>query len=171
MGRKAIREAVAETFANAALTYVGGVHPAAPELITEDDYERNRFGEVVLSQNGSGSVLVVHIPSDARKRRADTGRGAVNDTNVHQITLEVFFACSYGSGIKAQEDYDTIIDEIIELVRANPTMGGPVWSAGELDAGVVHEQGQPFRDADGATVFIHGAVKFEAWEWIAGTIQ
>ena len=75
------------------------------------------------------------------------------------------------SGIKGQDDYDVVIDEIFELVRANPTMGGPVWSAGELDAGVTHDQDVPFRDADGLTVFIHGAVKFEAWEWIAGTIS
>ena len=172
MGRLEVRTAITEAFANADLQYVGKVHSARPEIIQEDDYERNRLGEAVESGAGSSAVLVVNITADERRRRADTGRGAVNDTCIHHIAMEIFFASSGGDAVKAQEDYDTIVDGIIAFVRANPNMASPtvVWSAGEYDAGVQHQQGAPYTDADGLTVFIAGAVTYEAWEWIAGSV-
>jgi hypothetical protein len=172
MGRLSVRTAITEAFENANLQYVGKVHSARPEVIQEEDYERNRLGEAVESEAGSSAVLVVNLPSDDRKRRALTGRGAVNDTNVHHVLVEVFFASSGGEAVKAQEDYDTVIDAIVDFIRANPNMGNPsvVWSAGEYDAGVTHQQAAPYTDADGLTVFISGAVSFEAFEWIAGAV-
>lgn len=171
MGRAAVREAVAEFFSETGLPYVGLVHKARPEIITEVDYERNRMGEAVQSENGSSAVLVVGIPSDVRRRRADTGRGAVNDAWIHDVAVEVFFASSSGNGVKAQEDYDAVVDGIVEAVRSNATMNSTaVWSAGEYEQGVEHQQAEPYTDADGMTVFIFGAVKFQAWEWVAGPV-
>ncbi len=170
MGRGSVRTAVAEYFKNADLRYVGKVYSARPEIINEQDYETNRLAEAVPSTHGSSAVLVVNIASDERRRRADTGRGAVNDTYVHDVTMEVFFASVGGAAVPAQEDYDTVIDGIVKLIRANATMNsaGAIWSAGEYDAGIKHQQGAPFTDADGLTVFISGAVRFEAFEWISG---
>lgn len=170
MGRVAVRNAVAEYFANANLQFVGKVYAARPEITNEQDYETNRLGEAVPSANGSSAVLVVNDPSDTRQRRADTGRGAVNDTRIHKIAIEVFFASVGGQAIVAQEDYDTIIDAMVKLVRANATLNSPaaIWSAGEFEVGVHHQQAAPFTDADGLTVFISGAVYFDAWEWVAG---
>ncbi len=34
---------------------------------------------------------------------------------------------------------------------------------------VEHEQTQPYTSADGMTVLINGTIRFEAWEWLAGT--
>lgn len=172
MGRQAVRTSVAEYFANANLRFVGTVFPARPEITNEQDYETNRLKEAVPSENGSSAVLVVNIPTDDRQRKADTGRGAVNDTWIHKIAMEVFFASTGGAAVKAQEDYDAIVDSMADLVRANAVLGAPgtVWSAGEYEHGIQHKQGAPFTDEDGMTIFISGEVAFEAWEWLSGPV-
>ena len=172
MSRLAVREAIASFLAEAGVEYVGIVYEARPEIINEQDYEANRMGEAVSSASGSSAVLVVNLPSDNRKRRADTGRGAVNDSRIYKAAVEIFFASTAGNAVKAQEDYDVIVDGIVNGIRADATLGAPgtVWSAGEYDDGVDHVQGEPYTDADGMTVFIPGVVHFEAWEWIAGNV-
>ena len=170
--RLALRTAVAEYFANGGLPYVGAVYPARPEVLPEAAYELNRFNEVVQSTTGSGTTLVVDVPSDKRERRALTGRVGVNDTHIYNIALEVWFANVSGGGVVAQEDYDTVSSAIVNLIRANATLGtsGTVWSAGEYAAGIQHEQREPSTNEDGTTVFIFGVVRFEAWTWIAGNV-
>jgi hypothetical protein len=125
-----------------------------------------------MSEGGSSSVLVVNLPSDIRQRKADTGRGAVNDQITYKAVLEVFFANVKGEAIQAQTDYDQTVDAIVTAVRENATLGAPgtVWSAGEYEAGVEHAQGEPYTDADGMTVFITGVVRFDAMSWIAGNV-
>jgi hypothetical protein len=171
MGRAAVRLAVKDYFANAGLTYVGTVHEARPAILQEQDYETSLFSEAVASEHGSSAVLVVNIPQDHRQRKADTGRGAVNDQWLHKIVMEVFFASVEGAAIDAQKDYDIVVDGMTDLVRANATMNsGAIWSAGEYEAGVEHQQGEPFTDSDGTTVFIFGQVAFDAYEWVAGPV-
>jgi hypothetical protein len=170
--RLALRTAIAEYFANGKLPYVGAVYAARPEVVPEAAYEENRFGEITPSENGSGTVLVVNVPSDKRQRAADTGRGAVQDRHVYQIGLEVWFANVSGNGVSAQEDYDVVVSAITNLIRANATMNAPnaIWSAGEYEVGIEHEQREPTTNEDGTTVFVFGAVRFEAWQWIAGNV-
>ena len=172
MSRLAVREALTEFIADAALQYVGTVFPARSEITDEQAYEANRMAEAVESEVGSSAVLVVNISSDDRKRRADTGRGAVNDSVIHKIALEVFFASTGGEAIQAQKDYDVVAQGLLDLIRSNATPGAPgvIWSSGEYEAGVLHEQGEPYTDADGLTVFIPGVVRFDAWEWVAGNV-
>ncbi len=171
MGRQVVRTAVAEYFANANLEFVGTVFPARPEVVNEQAYEENRLKEAVPSVHGSSAILVVNIPTDDRQRRADTGRGAVNDSVIHRIAMEVFFASTAGEAIPAQEDYDAIIDDMFDLIRANATLGSSsIWSAGEYEHGIKHQQGEPFTDADGTVVFISGVVLFDAYEWVAGPV-
>jgi hypothetical protein len=171
MGRVAVRSAVAAYLTNAALPFVGTVYPARPVVLSESAYEQTMIGEAVaLTQGGSSAVLVVNIPSDERSRRADTGRGAVNDTRIHQVALELWFASMAGDGIRAQSDYDGIVDAIVVLIRADATMGGLVWSAGEYTAGIHHEHAAPYTDADGTVVQIPGVIRFEVWEWAAGNV-
>jgi hypothetical protein len=170
MGRVAVRSAVAAYLTNAGVQYVGTVYPARPVVLTEDAYEQTLLGEAIALTiaGGSSAVLVVNIPSDERMRRADTGRGAVNDTRVHTVALEVWFASVAGDGVQAQQDYDGIVDSIVTLIRADATLGGQVWSSGEYTAGIHHEQAMPYTDADGAVVQIPGVIRFEVWEWLTG---
>ena len=171
MGRVAVRAATAAYITNAALQYVGTVYPARPVILGERDYEQTLLGQAIsLTSGGSSAVLVVNIPENSRQRRADTGRGAVNDTNIHQIALEVWFASVAGDGVVAQQDYDGIIDSIFVLIRADATMGGLVWSSGEYAAGIHHQQSEPYTDADGLVVQIAGVVRFEVWEWVDGNV-
>jgi len=172
MGRLEVREAVAAYFAEAALPFVGKVFPARPTIMEEQAYQENMFSETVSSTNGSSATLVVNIPSDNRKRIADTGRGAVNDMWIHKVHMEVFFASVGGEGVAAQNDYDSVIDEMVALIRANAVLNAPatIWSAGEYDAGIQHEHAAPFTDADGLTIFILGVVNFDAYEQVVGPV-
>ena len=172
MGRVAVRAAVAAYLTDAALPFVGTVYPARPVILTEDAYEQTLLGEAIAQTLGASSaVLVVNIVSDERMRRALTGIAAVNDTRIHDVALEVWFACVAGDGIGAQTDYDGIVDAIVTLIRADCTMGGRVWQAGEFEAGVHHEQAMPYLDADGQVVQIPGVVRFQVWEWIVGNVS
>lgn len=173
MGRVAVRQAVTETITAAAIDYVGTVFPARPVIAEEQDYSQTLSGMAVeQSAYGSSCLVVVNMPGrDKRMRRTLTGRGHVDDTNIHPIVLELFFASTSGEGIPAQQDYDSIVDALFVTIRNNPVMSAPdtVWSAGEYTAGVTHDQEQPYSSDDGLTILINGVIRFEAWEWIAGT--
>lgn len=169
MGRLATRQSVQTYLAGAQLPYVGTVYEARPTILDEDAYLETMTGEAVAaSANGSACVIVVNLPSDKRVRRADTGRGSVQDSVVHDVALELFFASPAGDAVAAQTDYDQVVDALIIAIRANP-VPGTVWSAGEFEPGISHAQDSPYTDADGLTILISGVVRFEAWEWEAGT--
>jgi len=173
MGRLAVRLAIQSALQAGNLTYVGTVFPARPTIMDEEAYYQTMSGTATQeSAAGSSCVVVVNLPGqDKRMRRADTGRSAVNDTNIHPVVLELFFASSGGEAIAAQQDYDAVVDSIVTFVRNNQTMSAPatVWSAGEYTAGVTHNQSQPYTSADGLTILIDGTVRFDAWEWIVGS--
>jgi hypothetical protein len=173
VGLAAVRAAVQNAVQNAGIPYVGTVYPSRPTLLQEEDYDQTLSGQAVEeSANGSACVVVVNLPGPSKRmQRALAGRGNVNDTNVHPVALELFFASTSGDALAAQADYDTIVDELFVLIRNNPTLSAPaaVWSAGEFTAGVTHSQSVPYSSADGLTALIAGIVRFEAWEWISGT--
>lgn len=172
MSRLAVRQAIKTFLEDAKIAHVGLVYAARPEVVSEQDYEANRFGEAVETASGSSAVLVIDLTSDVRQRRADTGRTAVNDSVIHNVALEVFFASSGGDGVQAQEDYDTVVQGIMDTIRSDGTMKAPatIWSAGEYEAGIKHEQAAPFTDAEGLNILIFGAIFFDAWEWVAGNV-
>lgn len=172
MGRLAVRNAVQAAIQAANISYVGSVFPARPTIVQEQDYEQTMQGIAVQgSQSGSNCVIVVNIVSDKRMRRALTGRDAVNDTNIHQVALELFFASVGGTGTTAQKDYDGVVDGLFIEIRNNPLLSAPtvVWSAGEYTAGVQHDQSAAYTTDTGLTVHINGLVRFEAYEWVAGS--
>ena len=169
-GRADVRLAIQQYFQAASIPYVGAVYPART-YINEQDYITNMMGEAVQSATGSGCVLVVNLTDDTRQRRADTGRGAVNDTYIHRVALELFFGNISGDPVATQMDYDVTVDAIVTAIRANATWGsanGLVWSSGEYAPFIRHEQSMVTTTADGMTTQIPGVVWFEAWEWIAG---
>ena len=169
MGQSAVRTAITEALVAQQFPLVGSVYPARG-YIGEEDYEINAAGFYTQNIYGSGCVIVVNLPGpDKRTRLTLTGRASVDDMNVHPVVLELFFANTSGDPQQAQVDYDSIVDVIIPYIRNNPTMmSSTVWSAGEFDAGVQHTQSSPFTQPNGPTVFINGAISFEAWEQIVG---
>lgn len=179
MSRVGVRQAIATYLNTAQISYVGAVYPARPIILSEQDYEQRMLNGAlsqITSANGSGCVLVVNLVEDQRDRRALTGRNAVNDTNIHSVSVELWFACNgdQQNGTAAQEDYDLIVDGIFVAIRKDPTLGtggqqpGDIWSAGEYSPWLNHRQGAPFTQNEGLTVFISGVIRFDAWEWIAG---
>lgn len=182
MGRQAVRLAIAAALSSGQqanlLPYLGTIYPARPYVMNEQDYFQTMTGQAIqTSASGSSAVLVVSLPSNKRERRTLTGRGAYDDTNIHDVVLELFFASQPSSGlaqdagIDAQEDYDLIVDSLFQFIRTNQSMNSTVvWSAGEFAYGVEHEQSQPYQSADGTTVLITGVVRFQAWEWLTNAI-
>lgn len=175
MSRATVRIAVQSFLTNLNLPYVGTVY-AARTYISETDYDSvmvAQASEQVPAGDNYGCVLVVNIPTDTRRRIADTGRGSVNDFWIHNIALELFFADTSGNPIPAQQAYDSIVDAVNSGVRSDPLLGsgqgGVIWSAAEFQEGITHTQSEPFTDDDGQTVFIVGTVRFEAWEQMVGT--
>lgn len=174
MGRYEARVAIQQAIQGANIPFVGTVFPARPTIVQEEDYDQTIFGQYVQpSVNGSTAVIIVNMPgNDKRMRRADVGRGAVNDTWIMPVILEIFFASTGGDATQAQMDYDQIVDALVIFIRNNATMnvdnGAVVWSAGEFTYGVQHQMSEPLTDDDGLTVFIVGGVKYECWQWLAG---
>lgn len=172
MGRVAVRSAIQQYIAGLLVPYVGTVFSARPVILKEDAYVTAMNGMAVeQSANGSACVIVVNIPSDQRNRLTLTGRQSVDDMMIHKIALELFFASIGDNGEAAQNDYDSIVDALIIAIRANPIPGptGVIWSAGEYRAGVSHNQVEPYQADDGMTIFINGAIRYEAWEQDVGT--
>lgn len=172
MGRAAVRTAIQKFIQTAGITYVGTVYAARPTISQEQDYAQTMNGKAVPgSANGSNCVIVVNITDDIRTRVADQGRGAVNDTDVHDVALELWFASTGGTAIKAQQDYDSIVDGLVKTIRDNALLGTStaIWSAGEFKFGVRHSQGEAYSTEDGLVVSIDGVIRFEAWGYEAGT--
>lgn len=174
MGRAQVRTAVVAAIRAAGeagtVPFLGTVYPARA-YVTGSDYDKNAAGQYVGSSNGSSCVVIVNIASDKRQRRALVGRPNVDDTNIHQITLELYFNNVAGTPVVAQQEYDQVVDGLFYEIRHNPTMSAPtvVWSAGEYQAGVSHQQSAPEEGPDGTSLLIFGTVTFEAWEWDAGS--
>ena len=170
MTRAAVRAGIESYLLTGNLPFVGTIFPSR-DYINETDYEQNANYYYTESINGSGCVIVINLPTDKRNRMTITGRGHVDDVDRNSVVLELFFASTAGEPQPAQADYDSIVDALIPLIRADPTFGDPsvFWSTGEFDAGVRHDQSDPFSDPEGATVHINGVVRFEALEWLAGT--
>lgn len=174
MGRAAVRLVIKNFFTKAVATgtvpYIGIVY-LGRTYINDSDYETTTQGLAAESVNGSSGVLIVNIEKDNRVRVAMQGRTAVQDRVVHYVVLELFFANVGGTPLVLQTDYDQVIDAIVRMIRDHPVLTAPttIFSAGEFQAGVDHEQSAPYTGPDGTTAFIAGTVRFEAWEWEAGT--
>jgi len=171
--RANVREAAVEYLQNANLPFVGTVFAARPEVVDEEDYERSLSGAVsqyVTSQSGSAAVLIVNVPSSDRKRETLTGLSHVEDTDTHELVLELVLANTAGEAVEAQQDHDTVCDAIVASIRADPLLGtglsGRVFPAGSAQVQVT--QSMPFTGADGTTVFILAVIRTDVIEWISG---
>ena len=167
MGRADCRTAITTYLTGRAVPGVGAVHPARPKLVDASELDLAGMG-------GSGAVLIVHLPKDRRLRRALGGRTGGEKTAVHDVALEVLFASVKPDALAAQDDHDQILDAIVAAVEADRTLGcgyqpsgqpaGPIWQAGEGDAGIDVEMAEPV--LSGQVLRINAVIRFEAWEWV-----
>lgn len=172
MGRAAIRTALTTYMTAAKIPFVGTVYRARPFIVNDEDYEVSMAAgteQLVGTPEGSGAVLIVHLPNSGRERMTITGRAFVDDKQIHDVTLEILFANNGGDAVVAQDDHDTITDAITVALRADPLLGAPgvVWSSGEFRP-IKVEQHEPYCTSESTTVFIPATVSFQVWEWIAG---
>jgi len=172
MGRQAIFDAATSYFENADIPMVGTVFPGRPIVVDEEDYDLQMsqgLFEDVSSIDGSSAVLIVNIPTGHRQRQTITGRAFEDDSYIHNMVLELFFANVSGDGVAAQRDHNAVCDAIVAAIRADPLLGQPpvVWSAGEFKP-VDVEQREPFTNSDGLVIFIPAVIRFDVYEWLTG---
>ena len=172
MGRVEVRGIIQQQIEQLQIPTVGTVFPARPVILDETAYTETMNGMAVeQSGSGSGCVIVVNLPDDNRSRIDLTGLGSVSDFNKHKLVLELWFASVSGDGIVSQFAYDAIVDALFIAIRGNRIPGptGVIWmSGGEVGTGVRHQMAQPYTSDDGLTVFINGAIRYEAWEQLVG---
>lgn len=180
MGRTIVRSVVTTYLQNQNFTNVGTIYPARPIIVDDADYDAAMsswlWEQQGLPDTGSAAVLIVNLPDDHRAREAITGRTGVNDTDRHEVVLEVFFANVGGGtatvpqGIVAQNDHDALIDSIVVALRADWSLGNPqqIFSSGEFQRGVDVSQGEPFTEENSTVIFIVATIHFDVYEWLAG---
>lgn len=170
MGRALVRAAVVDYLQglNPPLPFVGTIYSARNYVDEQDYLPALSTAAQQAAVNGSGAVLVVNLGASTRMRRTNTGRTAVDDTDIHDVVLEMFFATTSGDPVAAQADNDTLCDALVEAIRGDGTLGGRVWSSAEYRGGVKVEPYAPYTDEEGMTVFLPTLVRWEVWEWLAG---
>ena len=173
MGRADVRIAVQNYLQNLAVPFLGTVFPAR-NYVDENDYTArivNNPSLLLPAGQNYGCVVFINLTNDDRQRKADTGRGFVEDWCIHKVALELWFASNSGDPLGTQMAYDTTVDTIFTGVRADPLLGAPqtVWSAAEFNTGISHMQSEPYTDEDGMTVFINGLIRMDVYEWLAGS--
>lgn len=87
----------------------------------------------------------------------------------YEVTIQFAFASQQPEGTDAQDDVDAILDAVVTLIRADPTLGtegsttGPIFQAGEGDqlgaADIVVRQELPVVVPDGGTIVIWATVE------------
>jgi len=161
--RGAIRGAIAAYFSPTNLSAVSTTFRARPKIIPAQAYGLAEGG-------GSGAVLIVHMTKDPELRRATGGLTSGEKYTRHAIALEIRFQSTKDDAMSAQDDYDTLVQSLFDLIHQDRTLGtgggatGAVWQAGEGPAGIDHQQSEPVLTKQ--VTRISGVFKFEAWEWV-----
>jgi hypothetical protein len=175
MGRLAVRQALETFLKNGNVPFVGTVFRARPIIVSEEDYDAQMVNTYLLQNpglddEGSSAVVVINLPDSHRERKTLSGRANVDDTDVHDVVLELFFWSRSGDGIRAQDDHDAMCDSLVTLLRGDATLGKPsvVWSAGEFQPGVHIQQHESWTPNDGTGIIIVASCRFQTWEWLAG---
>lgn len=160
MGRASVRTAIAAWFAPPNVTMLNTVYASRPKNLPATDFK-------LALNNGSGAVMVIHLPDDSEVRTAVGGATSGEKFNTHHVALEVMFQSVKVDGVAAQEDHDTLMDAIIARIRQDRTLGTggtPIWQAGEGTAGIKVQLAEP--DVGKQNVIINAVIHLDALEYV-----
>jgi hypothetical protein len=161
MSRATIRNAVATYFAAPAVTGLNKVFTAHPKRIEASWY---RYGQPAGTY--SGGVAIVAILSETEERRGIGGATSGKKWVHYEVQLEVFMHSIQRHSETAMADFDTLMDNIKDKLRADRYLNAypsVVFEAGEMYLDGVY--GEPRVLQDGSTE-IWGAIRFEVSEFI-----
>jgi len=161
MGRATVRAAVAAWFAPANVAGLNSTFAARPKDIPGTAFNLG-------GNNGSGSVLIVHLTDDSEVRTAVGGAHSGEKFNTHHIALEVIFQSVKVDAIAAHADHDALIDALMVQIRADRTFGtngNPIWQAGEGAEGIKVQLAEPVLGKQ--NIIINAVIHLDALEYVA----
>lgn len=117
----------------------------------------------------SGSIVVIHLPRSLEKRAALGGEHSGKKRVDYTCALEIYFLSRQERSENAMADFDTLIDSLIDRIRADRTFGsggltdGQIWQAGEGQQGIEIVHDEP--SVKEGRFRLHGLVRLEVTEW------
>ena len=120
----------------------------------------------------SGSVVWVEVTTSQEIRAGFGGPVAGKKKVTYDLMLHLSFTSMQRLAEDAMDDHDGQVEAILDLIRADRTLGttisspSPIFVAGEETAGITVEAGVP-RSAGGGALEIWTVIKFQVVEIIS----
>ena len=164
MGRASVRAQIASYFSPASVGHgLGTTYRSRPKRIPAE-----AFG--LSGANGSGAVLVIHLPEDDEHPVTIGPENAAQKFDVHEVAMELLFQSVKVDATAAQDDHDALVDAIMALLRADRTLGStnfvPIWQAGRDEFGIRVQFTEPVLGKQ--VVEINGVIRYRAFEEVTG---
>jgi hypothetical protein len=144
---------VASYISTANISGIGTVFASPPKISRSSDALAN-----VPAGTPSGSVVYVEILESQEVRVAVGGPTAGKKIITHSLRLHLLFRSRQAKAEAAMDDHDDIIEALLELLRADRTMGStgaspfPIFQNGEGDKGITVATGMPKESGTGTTI-------------------
>ncbi len=113
---------------------------------------------------GMGARMIVALPTGTERRASLGGWKALT----FQVTLGLTHLGTVPHPERAQDDLDELLEAVVALVRADPTLGGCVLQAGESQRGIVTTAGEPLFEGDASRTLITASIGFDADVYLEG---
>jgi len=166
VSRSTVRHMTADYLTAGAPAGVGKVFASPPKTTVAAD----RFANAPAG-TPSGSVIYVEITRSQEVRVGLGGPVAGKKTVTHDVMLHLAFTSMQARAEDAMDDHDGQVEAILDLIRADRTLGttvsspSPIFVAGEETAGITVSVGLP-RTAGGGVVEIWSIVELQVVEII-----
>lgn len=167
MSRKSTRHMVADYVSAANIPGIGTVFASPPKISTTKDAFAN-----IPAGTPSGSVIYVEVLEGKEVRVAVGGPQAGKKEVTQSMHLHLLFRSAQPLAEDAMDDHDDIHEAILQLIRADHTLGSttaspnPIFQAGEGDNGITSGTGMPKIIGSGTTL-IWTVVAFDVVEFIS----
>jgi len=153
MSRRSTRHMVADYVTAANIPGIGTVFASPPKISRSSDALAN-----VPAGTPSGSVVYVEILESHEVRVAVGGPQAGKKMVTHALRLHLLFRSRQALAQDAMDDHDDLVEALLELLRADRTLGSttasplPIFQNGEGDNGIGVATGMPKESGSGTTI-------------------
>ncbi len=172
LGRKQLRQAIADWFAPPHVAGLALVLPAMPKLIQ---------GQQMWTPDvqGTGAAAYVTLARDSQHRIAIGGATSGQKLRAYQARLVVASRTDttgdsgVDPGVQAMDAFDDLAEQIIGRILADRTLGGQVWQSGEGDRlfgeDIVISQPQAVQSGEAGSVWVFGDVTWTVIDALVNT--
>lgn len=123
MSRATVRQAVYDFFSSPPVDGLTTIHRSPPRIVGGGEF----FGP----GSDSGAVGLVHIADQEERRIAiDGAHGGVKERD-YTVWVFVLFRSKESDFDQATSDLDALLDNLVDRLQSDRTLGGQVFQAGE----------------------------------------